>query len=62
MGSEKAFKNESGTNSPTIALPEALAEIERLSAALKHSEAERLRAEQDREILKKVFGILGRGM
>lgn len=53
MGREKAAKDVPGANAPTIALPEALAEIERLSAALKHSEGERLRAEQDREILKK---------
>lgn len=58
----KASENGPVDRPHPIALPEALAEIERLSAALKQSETERLRAEQDREILKKVFGILGRGM
>jgi transposase len=53
-GSQNANKGETVSNA-TNNLPDATAEIERLKAELR-------RTEQERDILKKALGILGRGI
>jgi transposase len=53
-GAQNATKGDAGPKA-TNNLPEATAEIERLKAELR-------RTEQERDILKKALGILGRGI